>query len=88
MSSSRVAQEEEMKREHWSGLQGVQPGKEREGRLGGAAQFLCGSHQSRVGKSGEQRGGSKLLSQQSVNSWRVFSFYFVDSGRNAGKKKD
>lgn len=77
-----------MKREHWSGLQGVQPGEEGEGELGRAVQFFCGCHQSHGGKSEEQRGGSKLLSQQSVNSWRVFSFYFVDSGRNAGKKKD
>lgn len=42
MSSSRVAQEEEMKREHRSGLQGVQPGKEGEGRWGGQLSSFVG----------------------------------------------
>lgn len=84
-----LEQEEETKRESWPGVQGVQPGGGREkrhwgGQLSSSAGLPSPSH---VVKSGEQR-GSTLLFQPSIDSWRLFSFYSVESGGNVGKRTD
>lgn len=77
-----LEQEEDAKRENWSGLQGVQPGRGRERGTGEGSSVLQASPVPRTWRRVESR-GSKLLSRR-----KGFSFYSVDSGGNVGKRTD
>lgn len=78
-----------MKRENWSVLGSLASSEERRGEASWAGHlnsFARLTSYSRMGRSGEQRGGGTTF--PSIHSWKVFSVYSVDSGRITGKRKD